>query len=221
MIVEKIEEATLYLGDCRDVLPTLVGIDAIVTDPPYGMRNNPNSRRFTQHGEPGRRGAGGGRFTERIEGDDRDFDPTVLLGYKSVILWGANHYAQRLPRGTTLVWIKKNDPAFGKFLSDAEIAWMKGGYGVYCLRDLSMKAHERERIHPNQKPEPLMEWCIEKASDPGELVCDPYMGSGTTGVSSLKKGRRFIGIEKDEGYFTAACRRLERAALGQSAGEEK
>lgn len=190
MTSETIGDATLFLGDCQEILPILKGIDAVITDPPWGAKNNTNSKRFTQHSDPQRRGAGGGRFRGQIKGDSEPFDPAPLLAYPKVIMWGANHFAQRLPVGTTLVWIKKNEPAYGTFLSDAEIGWMKGGHGVYCFKDLSMKAHERERIHPNQKPLPLMRWCIEKATKPGDTVVDPYMGSGSTGVECLATGHR-------------------------------
>src|SRR5688500_16205077 len=133
MRVEQIGRATLHLGDCRDILPTLGTIDAVVTDPPYGMKWNTNSSRFSG-GDPAsvaRRGAGRSDCGE-IHGDDEPFNPEPLLTYPKVVMWGSNHYAARLPVGTTLVWIKRFDGGFGSFLSDAEIAWMKGGHGVYC-----------------------------------------------------------------------------------------
>ena len=146
-----------------------------------------------------------------IAGDDQPFDPTPYLCFDRIIMWGANHYAARLPVGTTLVWIKRNDEAYGTFLSDAEIGYQKGGCGVYCFRDLSMKAEERDRKHPNQKPLPLMQWCIERVSDPGDIILDPFMGSGTTGVACANLGRKFIGIEIEPKYFDIACRRIEDA----------
>ncbi len=201
----------LFHGDCLDVLPTLEAgsIDAVVTDPPYGMNNDVDSSRFTGGSEPLRRGQGGGRFKTAIIGDCIPFDPSRWLCFPKVILWGANHYAQRLPAGTTLVWLKRYDKAFGTFLSDAEIAWSKGGCGVYVFRDLSMKSNERGRLHPNQKPLPLMVWCINRASIPGATILDPYMGSGTTGVACVRTGRKFIGVEIDEKYFDIAVKRIQ------------
>jgi site-specific DNA-methyltransferase (adenine-specific) len=208
--VEHIGDATLYLGDCLEILPTLGKVDAVVTDPPYGMANDVDSRRFTGGNVGHRRGAGGGRFREMIAGDDAPFNPSPFLAFDNVIMWGTNHYAARLPVGTTLVWIKRNDEAYGTFLSDAEIGFQKGGCGVYCFRDLSMKAEERERKHPNQKPLPLMRWCISRFPD-AQIIFDPFMGSGTTGVACVSLGRKFIGIEIEEKYFDIACRRIADA----------
>lgn len=156
-------------------------------------------------------GRGAGRTMEAapILEDDRPFDPAPWIRFKEAILWGCNHYSAQLPKGTTLVWIKRNDAAFGSFLSDAELAWRKGGHGVYCIRDLSMKAIARKRVHPTQKPVGLMRWCIAKTKSP--LIIDPYLGSGSTGVAAVMEGRRFIGIEQDKQYFEIACKRIQEA----------
>jgi len=200
----------LYLGDCLDVLPTLGSVDAVITDPPYGMNNNTDYTRFSGGHRSSIAKRGGGRdYGKPIVGDVGPFDPSPWLGFTRVVLWGCNHYAARLPVGTMLVWIKRNAAAFGSFLSDAELAWMKGGHGVYCRKDLSMNAIARRRAHPNQKPVSLMEWCMDKAGVPIDAtVLDPYLGSGTTGVACVKTGRRFIGIEIDEGYFEIAKKRI-------------
>lgn len=200
----------IYHGDCRDILPHLPKVDLVLTDPPYGMKNNVDSRRFSG-GKPEnvkRRGNKGGRFREMIFGDDKPFDPASFLIFDDCILWGCNHFGQKLPVGTTLVWIKRNDSAFGTFLSDAELAWMKGGCGVYCFRDFSMKSEERDRLHPNQKPIPLFKWCIEK-TDAG-IILDPFMGSGTTLRAAKDLGRKAIGIEIEEKYCEIAVKRLRQ-----------
>lgn len=194
----------LYCGDCREILPELEGIDAVVTDPPYGMNNNNDYSRFTS----GPHGSASSRTYAPTIGDDTPFDPAHLLGFPQVIAWGANHYAQRLPVGTTLVWIKRFDHGFGSFLSDAEVAWMKGGCGVYCHRDTSMFARTDARSHQNEKPVGLMCWCIGKVK--GEMILDPYMGSGTTGVACVKEQRSFIGIEINRDYFDGAVARIDR-----------
>lgn len=149
--------------------------------------------------------------------------------FPKVILWGANHFAQRLPVGTTLVWIKKGDHLFGTFLSDAEIGWMKGGHGVYCHRQTfvsSSRAKESgigESAHPTQKPLDLMAWCIEKLRLPkGATIFDPYMGSGTTGVAAIRAGYDFIGVEQQPEYFAIAQRRIAEAVAqrdGKGVGE--
>ena len=198
---------TLYCGDCLDLLP--IEADAVVTDPPYGMKWDTNCVRFTGGTEPGRRG--GKDYGKGICGDDMPFDPSPWLQYERCVLFGMHHFAQRLPVGTVLVWLKRFDEAFGSFLSDAELAWMKGGHGVYAKRDLSLNGETATRSHPTQKPVPLMEWCIEKAKVPdGATVLDPYMGSGTTGIACIRRGLNFIGIEKDEKYFKIAVERIRR-----------
>ena len=213
--VEHIGDATLYLGDCRDVLPTLGKIDAVVTDPPYGIKHTGNSHRFS--GGSTRRGRGSNHGP--IAGDSEPFDPSICMIGDAQIIWGMNHFPQGLSRGSALVWLKRNDAALGSFLSDAEVAWFSRGCGVYALRCISAgstKAVEAgydayaPSAHPTQKPIALMEWCLEFVSE-AITILDPFMGSGTTGVACANLGRKFIGIELDEGYFDIACRRIEAA----------
>ena len=196
---------TLYQGDCLEILPTLEGVDAVIADPPYGINWNPDPSQF--------RGGEGRHFDigwKPIIGDDQPFDPSPWLGFPKVVLWGGNYYP--LPVGTTLVWIKRHDDNFGKFLGDAEVAWMKGGETVYCKRDVSMngKGANFPNLHPTQKPVGIMAWCMDKAKvAEGETVIDPYMGSGTTGIACIRTGRNFIGIEKDPEHFETARKRIE------------
>lgn len=215
MRVETIGNATLYLGDCLDILPGLPKVDAVITDPPYGMDWDTDSTRFT--GGQHKRGEGREDWGAIAE-DSEPFDPSPWLQFPIVVMFGANHYGARLPVGTTLVWIKKADHLFGTFLSDAEVAWMKGGHGTYCYRKQfpppSRMAENGggEVAHPTQKPIGLMTWCMERAKVPaGAVVLDPYMGSGTTGVACHQTGRQFIGIEREPKYFDIACRRIEDA----------
>lgn len=206
--VETIGRATLYLGDCRDVLPTLGKVDAVVSDPPYGMKwDGKVSVGKNGHGGTGTRAK---HYGVTILGDDEPFDPSPFLGFDKVVLFGANHFASRLPTGTMLVWIKRFDGGFGSFLSDGEVAWMKGGHGVYCFRDTSLMGETHDRAHPTQKPVPLMRWCIERIGNSRNIL-DPFMGSGTTGVAAVQMGRDFIGIEREPKYFDIACRRIEDA----------
>ena len=211
----QIGNATLYLGDCMEILPTLERVDAVITDPPYGIGLNTDNSRFSggNASSIGRRGnnvgSAGGRS---IIGDESPFDPSFLLelpGEK--IIWGWNNYPDLLPRGACLVWLKRNDAAFGSFLSDAELAWMSKGHGVYCKRDLSNAAIANERVHPTQKPVSLMLWCLDFIPK-ARSILDPFMGSGTTGVAAIQMGRKFIGIEREPKYFEIACKRIEQAA---------
>ena len=208
----------LYLGDCLELLPTLEGVEAIISDPPYGMNWNTDSTRFSGGRRSSLRGQGVDDYAP-IHGDEMPFDPRPWLTYDKVVLFGSNHYSALLPVGTTLVWQKKHEHQFGSFLSDAEVAWMKGGHGVYCKRDTSHLAlngdgspsRPCERIHPSQKPIPLMAWCMDKAKVPeGATVLDPYMGSGSTIIAAIRTGQKAIGIEKDPEHFKNAVERIKR-----------
>lgn len=209
--------ALLINADCLDVREQLQA-DAIISDPPYGMNLDTDNSRFSggNTASIARRGNGiGTGGGAGIIGDDKPFDPSPWLDYPAAVLFGCNHYAARLPVGTTLVWLKRHDGGFGSFLSDAEVAWMKGGHGVYVKRDLSMNGEALTRCHPCQKPVPIMAWCIEMAKVPeGGTVCDPYMGSGSTGVACVRLHRNFIGVEKDKRHFDNACERIRRELDG-------
>jgi site-specific DNA-methyltransferase (adenine-specific)/modification methylase len=150
-------------------------------------------------------------------GDDQPFDPAPWLHYPQVILWGAQHYASRLPDGRGwLVWDKRCGPRVND-QGDGELAWTNLPQVVRIHRQLWMglfrqgeEAPSRERkVHPTQKPVALMAWCVQMTRG---LVLDPYMGSGTTGLACLRLGRPFIGIEIDPTYFATACRRLAQEA---------
>jgi len=207
--IKHIGEATLYLGNCLEILPTLEGIDAIVTDPPYGGNFDMDSTRFSGGSQEAQARRGKGKFSSPIINDNIPFDPSPFLGYKEILLFGYQFFANKLPPGTIFVWLKRYDEAFQSFLSDAELIWLNRGQGVYCRRDLSMTAEAKHRVHPTQKPVSLMEWCLKYIK--GNTICDPFMGSGTTGIAALNLGRKFIGIEIEETYFDIACKRLEEA----------
>jgi site-specific DNA-methyltransferase (adenine-specific) len=202
------EGVTLYLGDCREILPTLGKVDAVVTDPPYGMNLNTNGMRFSGGAVESQKRRSAGKAYAPIVGDDGAFDPAPFLDFKYAIMWGMNHFSERLPQGGGLVWLKRTDEALGSFLSDAELGWEKGKTGVFCFRSYP-QAMAAERVHPTQKPVDLMQWCIQRTRG---VVLDPYMGSGSTGVACVKLGRPFIGIEIDATYFDIAHKRISDAA---------
>ena len=199
------EGVRLICGDCREVLPTLGRFDAVVTDPPYGVGY--------VHG-----GGGNGKHSRRnvapIIGDDSPFNPVAWLDFPEVVLWGANHYANRLPPGRWLIWNKLDGLASYDTFSDVEIAWCKrpGADRIYSLLWKGIcqaKENDPNRYHPSQKPIDLMHWCMEFVD--GESILDPFMGSGTTGVAAVRLGRKFTGIEIEPKYFDIACRRISDA----------
>ena len=207
MRIETIGDATLYLADCRDVLPTLSGVDAVVTDPPYGIGYS--------HGVGGGRLARSTKFDNHpLIGDDRPFDPTPWVLFQEAILWGANHYASRLPDASCWLTWDKRDGVCSNDQADCEHAWTNLGGPARVIRHLwngMLKASERgvEREHPTQKPIAVMEWCVRFVTR--NIILDPFMGSGTTGVACARLGRKFIGIEIEPRYFDIACRRIEEA----------
>ena len=209
---------TIYHGDCREIAPPLGTDFTLVSDPPYGMSWDSDMTRFS--GGSGGLGAmpdsGRGANRPAVRGDSEPFDPDPWLGFPNVVLWGVNHYAQRVPVGTWLVWLKKPAARYGAFLSDAEVAWRKGGHGIYA-REFQWeglnRAEERgQHLHTTQKPRAIMRWSIEAAG--GDMtVLDPFMGSGTTLVAAKDLGRKAIGIEIEERYCEIAAERCSQEVL--------
>jgi len=205
----------LYCADCRDVLPTLGRVDAIVTDPPYGVA--------FAHGGNDRSGIGKGKYATKfagvhIAGDEGPFDLSPLLRIcDNVVLWGANHYADKLPASPNwLVWDKRAASGHSNSFADCKMAWASWKRPARVFRhhwDDMMRASERgiPRVHPTQKPVALMKWRIEHLPAPNGTILDPFMGSGTTGVAAVQLGRKFIGIEIERRYFDIAVRRISAA----------
>jgi len=202
---------TIFRGDCKKILaqiPTSF-IDLLLTDPPYGINYDTNAS-----GRKGNRR----NIYKPVRGDDRIFDPTHLLAYSNLILWGANYYAHLLPRSTKwLIWDKRAGKG-QNCQSDAELAWTKGLPGVstralYHYWNGAVRASERgePRYHPTQKPIELMRWCLGLYPQ-ARTILDPYIGAGTTLVAAKQLGRTAIGIEWDEQYCRIAADRVEAAS---------
>ena len=203
------EGVTLYQGDCREVLPTLGKVDACVSDPPYGIG-------FVHSGKGGKLARSTSFGGVSIVGDDAPFDPSPWLHFDSVVLWGANHYASRLPDASCWLTWDKRDGVCSNDQADCEHAWtnLKGPARIKRhLWNGMLKASEKGqiRVHPTQKPIEVMEWCIRQLPDDAKTILDPFMGSGTTGVAAVKLGRKFLGIEIEPKYFDIACRRISEA----------
>lgn len=206
--VETIGSATLYLGDCRDILPTLPKVDAVVTDPPYGI------------GEAAGKNSSRGKLAvaKNFGNDSWDDEPIsddlicqVRSAGKWAVIFGGNYYAMP-PSSCWLVWDKENgDSDF----ADCELAWTNLPKAVRRIRYMwngMIRANGEVRgDHPTQKPIGVMAWSINHVPEPCRTILDPFMGSGTTGVACANLGRSFIGIEREPKYFEIACRRIEDA----------
>ncbi len=195
------EDVELWLGDCREILPTLGKVDAVVTDPPYGLGDKwqGGKAKWPLHHQDG------------MAWDAHTVDYVLEFPKLAahVIIWGGHLYALPPARGW-LVW----DKIVRNFTSGhCEFAWTTLDQPV---RALSLAHSELTptgdgKWHPTQKPIALMKWCIEHLPDKCCSVIDPFMGSGTTGVACVKLGRKFIGVEIQPRYFDIACRRISEA----------
>ena len=195
---EIIGDARLICADCREVLPTLGKVDAVVTDPPYGIG---------EHGGAARtRGRPGYAKHENLGWDnERPEWLAELLDYgDEQIIWGGNYFADLLP--PTMGWLYWRKLMGGDF-SDGELAWTSR---QRALREFVKCPKNIDKGHPCEKPVELLTWCLGFLPD-AQTILDPFMGSGTTGVAALKLGRKFIGIEIEPKYFDIACRRIEEA----------
>ena len=205
-----IGNAELWHGDCREILPTLQECDLILTDPPYGI------------GEAAGKNKSRGKLAPAKDygNDTWDNEPPPswvieLIRAKArwQILFGGNYYILP-PTKCWLVWDKENGESD---FADCELAWTNLPKAVRrkkwrwagMMQENMAKKEIRE--HPTQKPVPVMEWAISQAPADIVTVCDPFMGSGTTGVACANLGKAFTGIERERKYFDIACERIARA----------
>ena len=194
----ELENATLYLGDCMEILPTLDKLDAVITDPPYGLGKRMQGGTWGAKTE----------FKEMVIWDNAPPEVETLIYLANMsqitVFWGGNYYGLP-PSRCWLVWDKQNAVPT---MADCEIAWTS--------LDANTKrfSHPVGRVlhgHPSEKPLQLMRWTIDTVKALGTIL-DPFMGSGTTGVAAIQMGRKFIGIEREPKYFDIACKRIEQAS---------
>ena len=203
MSVEKvvIGNAILYRADCREVLPTLPKVDAVVTDPPYGLGDKLSTT------------AGVGKWGKLHQECGHDWDQAipeniaeVIAAGNDAIVWGGNYF-DLPPRRGWLLW----DKIVREFSSGhAEMAWTTLDQPVRSFNYAHAQLASEGKEHPTQKPLPLMLWCLSFLPK-AQTILDPFMGSGTTGVACMNLGRSFIGIEREVKYFDIACRRIDDA----------
>jgi DNA modification methylase len=204
----ELENATLYLGDCMDILPTIAKVDTVITDPPYGMDFQSNYR---------------------IEKHLKIANDKTADIAKAVIDWALNHAKHSVyafgrwdniydyPKPKSLITWVKNNWSMGDLKHEharqTEVAFFYAMENHFFPKDRPSDVIEWARTqnanHPTEKPVGLMAKFVEWTHG---VVCDPFMGSGTTGVAAIQMGRKFIGIEREPKYFDIACKRIEQAS---------
>ena len=196
-----IGNATLYLGDCRDILPTLGKVDAVVTDPPYGLGDKLSTT------------PGVGEWGKMYEVGGFDWDQeipdnicSVIAAGLDAIVWGGNYFQLPSMRGW-LIWDKMQEHSSGH----GELAWTTIDIPIRTFRYARVQLASEGKEHPTQKPLAVMRWCLSMAD--GETVLDPFMGSGTTLVAAKLEGRKAVGIEINEAYCESAAKRLSQGTL--------
>ena len=202
----------VILGECEPVLAELPskGV-AIITDPPYGISLETDYR-ANQRGKLAQC-----NDFPRIHGDDRPFDPAHLLRFEAVVLFGANHFADKLPQSSGWFIWDKRDGMSSNDQSDCELAWTNRQRAARIFRHRwngMIKASEKDsrRVHPTQKPVALFKWVITQLQLPQDtLIVDPYLGSGPCGVAAGELGYNFLGVEIVEQYYKAAVKRISAA----------
>lgn len=215
---EVIGDCVLFLGDAAEIVPTLARVDVVVTDPPYGVNRSEGFERCSG-------GAGFARPTRQQIIARRGYTDTwdveraapalmqaVLRLAPRALIWGGQFYTDVLPvGGHWVVWDKvQSMPTFG----DCELAWTnmpRQSVKKVVVEWNGLLGKEETRWHPTQKPLKLLRWVIREYSRVGEVICDPFAGSFTTGVACAELGRGFIGVERERKYFDLGCQRITDA----------
>lgn len=230
MRVETIGNATIYLGDCREILPMLPKVDAVITDPPYEAEAHTDMRRTSRGIQTGQNDVldfaamdeATRRFVAEAAVSTCHGWALFFCQVEATAVWRDALIAAGAKYRRSMAWVKPDSspqfngqgPAQGyecisaSWCGAGKSRWNAGGKrGVYTFNCNT----GRWGGHPTEKPVALMEALIADFTDAGALVADPFMGSGTTGVACFNLGRRFIGVEREPKYFEIACRRIEDA----------
>ena len=218
MRAEHIGDATLYLGDCLEILPTLPKVDAVITDPPYGIGFKYASHDDTPEGY-------GAWLWSVIEAAERLCNPRSPV-FVFQAMQNARRFVEWFPREWRLYAAAKNfvqmRPTAMQYAFDPVVCWWTDGDGKpwsagtqsrdFYVADTASQvsnAANVEKGHPCPRPLDQMRVLVQQWAN--GTVLDPFMGSGTTGVACAQLGRKFIGIEIEPKYFDIACRRIEDA----------
>lgn len=216
------DAVVIYHADCRDILPKMLQVDLVLTDPPWGNKTATNAQRFTRESSPWWSNVDNSKVRphEPVVGDNAEFDPRPWI-QQPAILWGANHYTRHLPHsGGWFIWDKRLGAESlaekGWPLGEAELAWTNVMGATRVFRNLWVGLLRREErgefYHPTQKPLALMKWCLD-FQPAAQTILDPFMGSGTTLRAAKDLGRFAIGIEIEEKYCEIAKRRMAQMVM--------
>jgi len=216
MIGEQLgDNVTLYLGDCLEVMHGMddKSVDAVITDPPYGIGEDGGLKARYRNGD----GRTKGIVKHEYKGWDSErpnkkvFDTMFELA-KTIIVFGGNYFADMLPASSGWIYWDKN---IGGDFSDGELIYTNQNVALrdYTIHPFVGLRGGKDRQHPTQKPLALTKWIVEQRTNPNDTILDPFMGSGTTGVACVQTGRKFIGIEIDPGYYEIAKKRIQQAQL--------
>lgn len=220
MRVEQIGDATLYLGDCMEIMDSIRGVDAVITDPPYNFSTSSAGPKLNPWGDAVNSAFWfSAIFSKYVAciGDHRDGIIWQFLNWKTFIPLQKAVWDAGLKFDSLLVWDKQ-------WIGPGGSVGLRPSYELVALiavGDASLKnrglpdiwqhqwAAQRPHGHPAEKPQGLLERIVTET--PCHTVLDPFMGSGTTGAAAIKTGRKFIGIEINQDFFDTACRRIEAA----------
>ena len=217
----QIKDCTLYHADCIDVFDEIGKVDVVITDPPYGIGLD---KKVGGTGGFGTKSMKKPIFVKEYNGNwdqnklDKKYIDLILANSVNQIIFGGNYYGNWLPASSCwLVWDKLNSGDF----ADCELIWTSFNTAVRkitfkwngCIQQ-DMKNKEK-RYHLTQKPQYVMRWIINKYTKETDLILDPFMGSGSTGVAAAIGGRKFIGIEKEKQYFDIACKRNKHTYINK------
>jgi DNA modification methylase len=204
----EIGNATLYMGDCMEILPTLDKVDAVITDPPYGMSFQSNFRHE--------------KHLKIANDESADIAIKVIKWClentnHSIYAFGRWDNIYDYPKPKSLITWVKNNWSMGDLHHEhgrqTEVAFFYAMQNHFFPKQRPTDVIEYPRtnneFHPTEKPVGLMCKFVEWTSG---TILDPFMGSGTTGVAAIQMGRKFIGIEREQKYFDIACKRIEQAA---------
>ena len=215
-----IGNATLYLGDCRETLPALPKVDAVITDPPYGIVYSKGTSNLAR---------GKAIYTDAFD-DSPKYVTEIVIPSLKYALSLANGRGVITP-GTPNLFLYPAPSVLGGFYQPATVGlnkWGRANYNPVCFYGKDPRAGKTIQPtmiqvtepasslgHPCAKPLKATEWMVARGSMDNETVLDIFMGSGTTGVACMNLGRKFIGIEIEPKYFDIACCRIEDAQRQQ------